>query len=53
MHWLLWCVPIFSISVGVIVPAAAGGDDRFTCDEPAGDAAIGACRLPTGHRLLR
>jgi tetratricopeptide (TPR) repeat protein len=45
MHWLLWCVPSFSIWVGVIVPAAAGGDDRFTCDKPTGDAAIVACGL--------
>jgi tetratricopeptide (TPR) repeat protein len=45
MHWLLWCVPIFSIWVGVTVPAAAGGDDQFTCDQPTGDAGIVACGL--------
>jgi hypothetical protein len=45
MHWLLWCVPIFSIWVGVTVPAAAGDDDRFTCDKPSGNTAIVACDL--------
>jgi tetratricopeptide (TPR) repeat protein len=45
MHWPLSCVPIFSIWVGVVVPAVAGGDDRFTCDKPTGDAAIVACGL--------